>query len=139
MKMKKRAKKKLGNRYNVLKRAKREKSKRRGCKCIDYSIVPMGITDKSEFNQEGYGPEYPYATHWFAQLVYSKEKFPIYNTNDKYQYILTVYPCNKRGGTHTESAVRIILFEAEKLERITSFFREMVNDMEKDCFWNAAY
>ena len=135
--MKKRLKKKLGNRYNVLKRAKREKLKKRGYKCIDYAIVPMGVKDKVNFDQEGYTPEYSYATHWFAQLVYSKEKFPIYKTNDKYQYILTVFPCNKNGGTHTEFAVQVIFFKMEKPEKIISIFKKQIDDMKNDCFWNA--
>ncbi|MFA9559435.1 hypothetical protein ACERII_19175 [Evansella sp. AB-rgal1] len=43
--MRRRLQKKLGNRYNVLKVAKRQKQKRKGNKCVAFAMVPMGIRD----------------------------------------------------------------------------------------------
>lgn len=107
--LKKRLKKKLWNQYNVLKRAKREKFKRRGYKCIDYALVTIGINDKLELDQEGYILDYPYATNWLAQLSYTKVKSPIKNVEDTFKYVITVFLCNKRGGTHTSAPIYLLL------------------------------
>ncbi|WP_332648973.1 hypothetical protein [Lysinibacillus sp. 54212] len=133
--MKKRLKKKLGNQYNVLKRAKREKFKRRGYRCIDYAMVPIGINDRLELDHEGYILDYPYATHWFAQLSYTKVKSPIKNVDDSCQYVITVFPCNKSGGTHTSAPIYIYFYKAVELKIIISIFNKFVGNMINDCFW----
>ena len=135
--MKKRLRKKAGNRYNVLKRAQRAKLKRRGYKCIDYALVPIGIEDQLALDFEGYTPEYPYATHWLIQLAYMKDKFPIKNipTYDSVHYIITVFPCNERGGTHTEATIYLRFFTATTPDKIRAIFNNQVALMKKDGFW----
>lgn len=134
--MKKRLKKKAGNRYNVLKRAKRESRKRRGYKCIDYAIVPMGVKDRSGFDEEGYILEYAYATHWVAELIYNKD---IYFIDEKMPCIIRVFPCNKNGGTHTKFPLQLIFYKIEEPKIIMSIFQKLVEDMKNDCFWNTVY
>ena len=96
----------------------RKKVKRRGYKCIDYALLPIGNNDKLELEQEGYIFEYPYATHWLVQLSYSKERSPIINENYSFQYTITVFPCKKNGGTHTKSPIYIYFSKPVELDKI---------------------
>ncbi|WP_458948238.1 hypothetical protein [Oceanobacillus sp. CAU 1775] len=137
--MKKRLKKKLGSRYNVLKRARRQKHKRRGDKIIDYAIVPMGIKDKRGFDREGYTLDYPYATHWFTEVRYCKSI--VYQTQRvKYitgAYRIRVFPCTEKGGTDQEGAVQLIFYESEV--KIIDVFNRVIDDMKNDSFWDNEY
>lgn len=98
-------------------------------------MVPIGINDQLELDQEGYILEYPYATHWLIQLSYTKEKSPIKNENYSFQYIITVFPCNKIGGTHTIGPIYIYFSKAVELDIIISIFNQFVDNMINDCFW----
>ena len=123
--MKKRLKQKLGNKYNLLRRAKRQKLKRKGKQYIEYAHIPMGERDTISFIQEGYKLEYPHATHWFIEIVpsayYSKEP-----------YIIYTYPVTSKGGSETNLFLSIV--DAGKLEEILPSFIGTVDKMKNDIY-----
>ena len=121
--MKRRLKKKFENRYNILKEAKRQKHKRKGYRCIQYDIFPMGENDKTAMNNDEITPDYPYATHWLLDVYY-------WNFNNMYQ--VRVFPCSKFGGSPTKSPVRMIF-------RSENTFEKVVEDIKKDMYWDADY
>lgn len=134
--MKKRLRKKAENRYHVLKRAQREKVKRKGKGCIDYALVPIGINDQLALASEGYKTDYPYATHWLVQLNDAKEKFPIKNdVYDAIHYVLFVYLCNEQGKTSSNSAVNLHFLPVSPVDTIQAFFNTQVDAMKQDVFW----
>lgn len=121
--MKKRIKQKLGNRYNLLRRAKRQKLKRKGKQCIDYAHVLMGEKDFISFNKEGYSADYPYATHLLIEIVpchYS------YNA----PYIIYTYPVNSTGRSNKNLILSIV--DSGKLEDILPTYQETVEDIKND-------
>jgi hypothetical protein len=92
--MNKRLKKKIGSRHNLVKRAERQKQKRKGLKYIDFALIPMGEADKLRFDKEGDKLDYPYATHWFIEISPSIHYY-------KERYIIYVYPCTSKGRSDT--------------------------------------
>ncbi|MGP4064036.1 hypothetical protein ACTWPF_03875 [Oceanobacillus sp. M65] len=62
----------------------------------------MGKTDKLQFDKEGYGLDYPYATHWFIEIA---PHDPFYY---KHPYILYVYPCTSKATSDTNHSLEII-------------------------------
>ena len=127
--MRKRIKQKLGNRHHLLKQATREKYKKKGHKCIDFAIVPIGHKDKLAFIQEGYQIDYPFATHWFIQFSSSKDK---YFFNNKIQYIIKVFPCNEKGRTSNLAPYQMIFYKEDSVDYVASKFSLIVNVMEND-------
>ncbi|WP_102275562.1 hypothetical protein [Cytobacillus massiliigabonensis] len=121
--MKRRLKKKLVNRYNILKETERQKHKRKGNRCIQYELLPMGQDDKIAMFNDEITPDYPYSTHWLLDVYYWK-------FNDIYQ--IRVFPCSKFGGSPTKSPVRLI-FSSENM------FEKLIEDIKKDKFWEANY
>ncbi|MFS0673587.1 hypothetical protein [Ornithinibacillus sp. 179-J 7C1 HS] len=126
--MNKRLKKKMGNRYNLIKRAERQTHKRKGMRYIDYALIPIGEKDKLRFDQEGYDIDYPYATHWFIEIAPTK-----------YYYIIYVYPCTSKGRSDTNSFLSVIY--AGKLEKVMLAFKKTVDDIKNDRhianFWDS--
>ncbi|MBU8878840.1 hypothetical protein BGM26_07550 [Bacillus sp. FJAT-29790] len=121
--MKRRLKNKLVNRYNILKGAGRQKQKRKGNRCIQYELLPMGEDDKLAMFNDKITPEYPYSTYWLLDGYYWK-------FSNIYQ--VRVFPCSKSGGSPTKSPVRMI-FSSENI------FEKVVEDIKKDKFWDADY
>ncbi|QOY34651.1 hypothetical protein AWH56_018250 [Anaerobacillus isosaccharinicus] len=121
--MKRRLKKKFENRYNILKEAERQNHKRKGNRCIQYELLPIGEADKNAMLNDEITPDYPKATHWLLDVYYWK-------LNNIYQ--IRVFPCTKFGGSPTKSPVRMI-FSSENM------FEKVVEDMKKDKFWDADY
>ncbi|WP_047980513.1 hypothetical protein [Ornithinibacillus contaminans] len=130
--MNKRLKKKLGNRYNLLIRAQRQKQKRKGMRHIEYALIPIGEKDKSRLDQEGYDLDYPFATHWFIEIVVSTHFY-------KEPYIIYVYPCTSTGRSDTNSFFEVIY--AGKLDEVITVFEKTVDDMKNDkhiaSFWDS--
>jgi hypothetical protein len=122
--MKKRLNKKQGNKYNLSKYVKRQMHKRKGGqKYITYQVIPMGEKDKSDFNN-GYGPDFPFATHWFVEVYYH---------NIWKDYIVRIYPCTSKGRINERySYIRIVSFK--KREEIIAVFEKIVDDMKNDNF-----
>ncbi|WP_042221627.1 hypothetical protein [Oceanobacillus manasiensis] len=131
--MNKRVQKKVASKYNFLKRADRQKRKRRGRRCIDYALIPMGKTDKSRFVEEGDAVEYPYATHWFIEIA------PHDTYYYKHPYIIYVYPCTSKATSDTNHFLEIIY--AGQLHDVMMAFKNTVEDMKKDRhvenFWDS--
>ncbi|MED4019186.1 hypothetical protein [Sutcliffiella cohnii] len=121
--MKKRLKKKFENRYNLLEEAERQKHKRKGNRCIQYELLPMGKDDKIAMIKDEITPDYPNATHWLLD---------VYNRKLNNIYQIRVFPCSKFGGSPTKSPVRMI-FSSENL------FGKVIEDMKMDKFWDADY
>ncbi|WP_381426421.1 hypothetical protein [Sporosarcina thermotolerans] len=117
--MNKRLKKKIGNRYNLIKRAERQTHKRKGARYIDYALIPIGEKDKLRFDQEGYDIDYPFATHWFIEIAPTK-----------FYYIIYVYPCTSKGRSDTNSFFEVIY--AGKLDEVILAFKKTVDEMEYD-------
>jgi hypothetical protein len=67
-KLKKRLRKKFENRYNIFKEAERQKHKRKGKRCIQYELLPMGEDDKIAMLNDEITPDYPNATHWLLDV-----------------------------------------------------------------------
>ncbi|WP_260287744.1 hypothetical protein [Peribacillus aracenensis] len=119
--MRKRLKKKLENRYNALNKAKRQRFKRKGNRCIRYEFLPIGERDK--YNDE-ITPEYPYATHWLIEAFDSQ---------------IRIFPCSKNGGTTSSSPVQMIIFSYENVKQILNTLKKVVEDMKSDRFWQTIY
>jgi len=69
------------------------------------------------------------------QLSYTKKKSPIINENYSFQYVITVFPCNKNGGTHTSGPIYIYFAKTVGLDTIISIFNQFGDNMINDCFW----
>jgi hypothetical protein len=121
--LKRRLKKKFENRYNILKEVEHQKHKRKGNRCIQYALLPMGEDDKSAMFNDEITPYYPYATHWLIDVFY-------WNVYKFFQ--VRVFPCSKYGGSPTNSPVRMIFSN-------DNIFEKVVEDIEKDKFWDADY
>lgn len=127
--MKKRLRKKLGNRYDLLRRAKRQKNKRKGRRYLAYDLVPIGKTDKTKLNNDGY-TSYSYATHWFVEVVPGSIHY-------KQPYIVYVSPTTSKSKSH--SHVFLQVNTVENPDDILLLFHKIVEDMKNDCFWDADY
>lgn len=121
--MKRRLKKKVENKYNILKEAKRQKHKLKGNHCLEYELLSMGKGDKIALLNDEMTPDYPNASHWIVDVYYRK----IENV-----FQVRIFPCSKFGGSPTKSPVRMI-FSCENV------FEKVVEDIKKDKFWDAEY
>jgi len=125
--LKRRLKNKLGNKYNILKEAERQKHKRKGNRCIRYELLPMGEDDKIAMLNDEITPDYPYATHWFLDIYYWK-------VNNTYQ--IRVFPCSKFGGSPTLSPVLITVLSDVNEDNALETFEEIVDDIKNRIFWD---
>jgi hypothetical protein len=123
--MNKRVKKKVASKYNLLKRADRQKRKPRGRRYIDYELIPMGKTDKLQFDKVGYDLDYPDATHWFIEIA--PTRFYFYY---KAPYIIFVYPCTNRAKSNSIAFLEIIY--AGQLQDVINVYENTIEDMKKD-------
>lgn len=124
--MKKRLKKKLGSKYNLLRYVQRQMYKRKGGgpKYITYEVIAMGEEDKSAFT-EGYGLDF----YWFVKVYYE----PVWK-----DYVVKIYPCNRKGRINERNSyVRIVSFK--KKEEIMAVFEKIVDDMKNDNFMKEFY
>ena len=94
--MNKRIKKKYGNTYPLVKKAKRQASKRKGPKCLEHTLIPFGEKDRHELALEGWMGEMKWATHWFVRL---HEVNAPYFFEQRIYYRIDVYFSTINGGT----------------------------------------
>ncbi|USK61760.1 hypothetical protein [Peribacillus asahii] len=126
--MRKRLKKKLENRYNALKEAKRQRHKRKGNRCIRYEFLPIGERDRYAFINDEVTPDYPSATYWLVEAFCWK-----------HNNILRIFPCSKIGGSTSNSPVRMIIINDENVKEILNTFEKVIEDMKNDRFWHTIY
>ena len=134
--MNRRQKKKVGRRYQLLRKAERQARKRKGEKCIAYTLVKMGVNDRSRFLEGGFDKEYHYATHWLVKVLHRNQ---MYFEKKQAPYQTIVYPCTVHGTSDSISAVHIIFHWKNKPEEIQLFFMRIVDDMQKDRYSEADY
>ena len=134
--MNRRQKKKVGRRYQLLRKAERQAIKRKGEKCIAYTLVEMGVNDRSRFLEDGFDAEYSYATHWVVKVLHRNQ---IYFEKKHAPYQTIVYPCTGHGTSDSLSIMHIIFHWTDKPEKIHLFFERIVEDMKKDRYGEADY
>ncbi|TAA72564.1 hypothetical protein [Planococcus salinarum] len=122
--MRKRLKKKLTNKYNVLNGAKRQRYKRKGVKCISYAFLPIGERDKAALSNDEMIPDYSFASHWLIEAYAWEECSQV-----------RVFPCSKKGGTTSSSPLHIIVLEGKKGKEVSTEFNKACKDMKNDRFW----
>ena len=122
--MRKRLKKKLTNKYNVLNGAKRQRYKRKGIKCIRYEFLPMGERDKAALTNDEMVPDYSFASHWLIE-AYAWEACSQ----------VRVFPCSKIGGTNSLSPLYMIILDGKKGNEVSTEFNKACKDMKNDRFW----
>lgn len=125
----------------MLKRAKRQKHKRKGDKIIDYALVPIGVKDNQGFERDGYTLDYSYATHWLTDVSYCKD---IVYLSERVEYRLRAYrirvfPCTEKGRTDQEGSIHLIFYDVETEESVKKRFNRIVDDMKNDCYWESEY
>ncbi|MGG3944158.1 hypothetical protein ABEV54_22400 [Peribacillus psychrosaccharolyticus] len=116
------------NTNNALNRAKRQKVKRKGIRCIQYEFLPIGECDRYAQTNDEITPDYPYATHWLIEAHLEKDSSQI-----------LIFPCSKNGGTTSLSPLRMIIFYDKNSELLFNTFNKIVKDMKRDRFWNTDY
>ena len=129
--MKKRLKKKIQDRHNVLTETKRNMKKRKGIRGITYDFLPIGEKDKNLMNSDEVTPNYPYATHWLVDVYHWKKN------NNHFQ--IRIFPCSKNGGSPTDSPVQMINYSDGTIEEVLNTFQKVVEDMKHDRFWDTIY
>lgn len=134
--MNRRQKKKVGHRYQLLRKAERQARKRKGEKCIAYTLVEMGVNDRSCFLEDGLDKEYHYATHWLVKVLHRNQ---IYFDKKHAPYQTIVYPCTAHGTSDSLSIMHIIFHWKNKPEEVHPFFVRIVQDMQMDRYSEADY
>lgn len=129
--MNKRQKKKRGNIYPLLKKAMRQNKKRKGSKCVDYALIPLGERDREELLREGWGRELNWATHWFIRL--DEENSP-YFFEHRIHYRVNVFISTRRGLTNLNVPYYMNFYKEKEQAFVHSKFELMKYAMETDQF-----
>ena len=129
--MNRRLRKKQGNTYKLLKKAVRRKQKRKGKKCIDFAIIPIGNRDKQGLLREGWKQELQWATNWFIRL---QEIEHPYFFEQRMHYRIDVFFSTARGGTNEKSPYYMNFYKEYDQAFVQSKFDLVVYAMKTDQF-----